>query len=154
MEVSAGFWPHGPEHHPAPPFSLFFGDGRKKKAISGGHRIEQPTSSKPSFFTCKTIQSAISLQLAITVTAGKGGTTFPICQVPIWMSPPPESPLYFFHKTLFFILISINFSEYLLITCYVPCSVLYTGSALGAQNSKMNKILSLSSRWGLREVKT
>lgn len=45
MEVSAGVWPHCPEHHLAPSFSHFFRDGGKK-AISGGHREEQSTQSK------------------------------------------------------------------------------------------------------------
>lgn len=118
--------------------SLFQGWGTKRTS-NGGHRTAHPLQSP---CTSKTTQGAISPWLAIIADfARKGRIAFSIFQVPAQMSPLPESLEEEVLPTLFINHIPppspqppflYNFRDCLLITFYVQCSVLSTGSELGA----------------------
>lgn len=152
MKVSAGVWPHCPECHPAPSLSHFSGDGRNKKAISAGQRAKHPTPSKarllhlyhhPECPFCSTSHNSCLCwkrqnHLLCWSSSYSNGTSFRKLS-------KRQFSRYFVHKALPPFSFLYDFSNYLLITCYVLCSVLDTGSVLGAQNSKTNKRQSLCS---------
>lgn len=152
MKVSVGVWPYCPERHPAPSLSYFSGNGWNKKAISAGQRVKQPIPSKarllylyhyPEYPFCSTSHNSClcwkrqNHHLCLSRFYSNGTSFRKLSK--------NKFSRYFVHNALPPFSFLYDFSNCLLITCYVLCSVLDIGSVQGAENSKTNKRQSLCS---------